>query len=259
MDLELINGRDLILLPTRVQPWVVQSFLGGGVTLFAGEPKVGKSTFAMQVAHAVANEKPLLGQFRIIKPGRVLWCGLEETDAILKDRQRGIDEDLDNWALVDYVKTPVLVEPGPKLVEAIKNKLLQREYSMAVVDPLLMAREPANQGDIYGSDYRAVAAFNNLSNELDIPLLMIHHTNKNKEGGDGQHRISGSHGLSAAATTNMVLTAGSGETMDGSTSPLESCGAVTSTSGRTRMACGTPNHRSSSMRGISRSRRAPRT
>ena len=67
--------------------WVVDGLIGPYVTALSGQPKVGKSTFATQIALAVVNQTPFLGREVKSKSNKVAWMGYDSGWAFeLKDR-----------------------------------------------------------------------------------------------------------------------------------------------------------------------------
>ena len=81
MPFKLINGLDLYNSEPQADHMLVDGLIYVGASFLAGEPKVGKSTMAMQLAYAVASGEPAFGRFGITNPGPVLICALEETAA----------------------------------------------------------------------------------------------------------------------------------------------------------------------------------
>ena len=210
MGFILLDGKTLHEQPQIEFPTIIEGLLVKGATILAGEPKVGKSTIAMQWAHAVATNQPALGRFPVNRPGNVLYCPLEEPVDILRERQHRIDPGSSNWQRIDFLVDRVDVAPGGPLVKLLDEQLDRKEYAMLVLDPFVLAREVSRTAHSYDADYHAMAAFNELANRHKISVVVVHHTNKKKESGEGQSRINGTTGLAGAATTNMVLSSSGG-------------------------------------------------
>jgi hypothetical protein len=64
--------------------WIVPGLILGGITLFAGKPKIGKSFLALAIATAVANGTEVLGT--PVEAKGVLYLALEDSQPRLKSR-----------------------------------------------------------------------------------------------------------------------------------------------------------------------------
>jgi KaiC/GvpD/RAD55 family RecA-like ATPase len=72
-----VSATKLVKEPEERVDWLVGGLLpAGGLSLVIAKPKVGKSTFARHVAHAVARGDPFLG--RRTRRGGVLYISVEE-------------------------------------------------------------------------------------------------------------------------------------------------------------------------------------
>src|SRR5690242_7219011 len=68
--------------------FVISDLLLRGVTILAGRPKIGKSWLALQLALSVARNSRALSRFEVMRPGGVLYYGLEESPRRTKSRLR---------------------------------------------------------------------------------------------------------------------------------------------------------------------------
>ena len=71
-----VHLRDLLLVEVPPIPWRVVDFIGSGLTVFMGLPKVGKSYLLLQLAEAVGSGKPFMGWET--RQGRVLYFAIED-------------------------------------------------------------------------------------------------------------------------------------------------------------------------------------
>src|SRR5579871_5682190 len=65
--------------------WVVTGYIGPGLTVLAGKPKLGKSWLALAIAVAVATGGVVLGARQCAR-GAVLYAALEDPARRLRDR-----------------------------------------------------------------------------------------------------------------------------------------------------------------------------
>jgi hypothetical protein len=73
-----------------------------------------------------------------------------------------------------------------------------------VVDVLAKVRKPVGNRPLYEADYAALADLTKLANELGLAIVVLHHTRK-MAADDLMETVSGSHGLSGAVDTIVVM------------------------------------------------------
>ncbi len=181
-----------------------------GLTILAGSPKLGKSwAAALDMALAVASGGQALGGVDV-EQGDVLLLALEDSDRRLQDRCRHllgagqpIPERLHRLTrlaqprrLLDTLRAFLNGHPGARLV---------------IIDTLAKARPPAPPGvQQYDHEYAVAAALKQVVDAYSVALLVVHHTRK-LAAGDFLAEVSGTHGLTGAADTVLVLGRGRGD------------------------------------------------
>src|SRR2546426_12350319 len=93
----LTHIRDLLAEPDDAVSWIVDGLLpAGGLSVFGGKPKGGKSTTARAIALRVSRGEPVLG--RTTTKGPVVYLGLEDPRRVTKGHLRALgaqpDDDL---------------------------------------------------------------------------------------------------------------------------------------------------------------------
>lgn len=178
--------------------WVIPDFLPQGLTILAGDPKMGKSWIAQEISYAVATGGLALGRFPTIQ-GSVLHLALEDPPGRFKERMESIkgkegtfpkDGNYTNkWKTMrdgglNHLHLWLRQAKNPKLV---------------IIDTLEKFRGSDSQtGNVYASDYKDMAKIQKLTIEYGIAVICIHHLNKSIHT-DPMSRLSGSHGISGAA------------------------------------------------------------
>src|SRR2546426_4133681 len=83
----LTHIRDLLAEPDDAVSWLVAGLLpAGGLSVFGGKPKAGKSTTARAIALRVSRGEPVLG--RATTAGPVIYLGLEDPRRVTKGHLR---------------------------------------------------------------------------------------------------------------------------------------------------------------------------
>lgn len=197
-DFETRTAQWLLENPLEQPGWVVEDLIPCGLTLFAGDPKIGKSWLGLDLALHVASGEPFWG-FATAK-GTVLYLCLEDTFGRVQRRlQRLVDEANDNLCCVVSAR-----RIGTGLIEQLDSFAgSHSDLRMVIVDTFQTVRTPSNQ-TIYSADYEDMGALKAFAYEWKIAMLVVHHTRKMGDG-DVFNTISGSNGLMGCADETMVL------------------------------------------------------
>ena len=179
---------------------VVDGFLYGGMYLFVGAPKVGKSFFMGQLAYHVAMGLPLWDY--PVRKGTVLYLALEDDYARLQRRlsQMFGVESADNLYFATQAKTLKEGLDG-ELEEFVKQ---HKDARLIIIDTLQKVREVGGETFSYSNDYEIVTKLKAFSDKYGICLLVVHHTRK-MESGDSFDMISGTNGLLGAADGAFIM------------------------------------------------------
>jgi len=90
----IVTGAEYLALPRSPETWLIESLLpvGGGMLLF-GDPKVGKSYAALQLAACIATGQDWLG-FRVPQKTPVVYVQLDTPRALWADRVEALQKTL---------------------------------------------------------------------------------------------------------------------------------------------------------------------
>lgn len=183
--------------------WAVQPILAEGVTLVAGQPKVGKSWLVGGLSIAVASGGRALGEFDCDQ-GEVLYLALEDTPRRMKDR-------LGKMLGGDPPPRPLTVafewDTG-----RVDEWLTRRNKRLLIIDVLARIRPLTPPGaQAYEQDYAVMRRIKALADEHDLAVVAVHHTRK-MASADFLGEVSGTNGLAGGADAVMVLKRTRGET-----------------------------------------------
>lgn len=179
---------------------VVDGFLNGGIYLFVGAPKVGKSFFMAQLAYHVSMGIPLWNY--PVRKGTVLYLALEDDYARLQHRLSkmfGVDGS-EKLFLATRAKT--LEEGLNEQMEAFVTNY--PDARLIIIDTLQKIREVGGEKFSYANDYEIVTKLKNFSDRYNVCLLVVHHTRK-MESSDSFDMISGTNGLLGAADGAFIM------------------------------------------------------
>ncbi len=190
---------ELLAIDFAPVQFVVDGLVPEGLALLAGDPKVGKSWWALAIASGEVH-----GRRR--RTGSVLYLALEDNPRRLRSRLEvlrtgGLELDPSVELATSW---PTLQQGG---VEHIGRWLDERgDACLVVVDTLGRFRGSHGSGGYnYQDDVEALAQLHGLSSRHGgLAVIVVHHTRKG-EADDWTHLISGTQGLAGTADTLMWL------------------------------------------------------
>lgn len=169
----------LIAKPTQPPPFLIDGFLiEGGLSIFAGKPKEGKSTLVRHILKAIAYGEEFCGIST--KKGNCLYLALEEHEHFLKEHfvNLGCDKNDDQIS----VRFSVHGYNEKEILESLKNEIQQFNCRLLVIDPAIKLF-PKLEVNNYEDVSQAVGHLHALARENNCHILLVHHTNKSQGGG----------------------------------------------------------------------------
>lgn len=169
--------------------WLVNGFLtAGGISVFAGPPKAGKSTLVRQLCKAVCRGQPFLT--RDTKRGKVLYLALEEQASLLREQYVKLD-------LTEHDEFYLHIGPisGQSTHTDFEAVILDLKPSLVVIDTMMLFTKVEDKN--YAANNDAIEKLRNIARTTGTHILMIHHSNKNPEA-EGANAILGSVAIQGA-------------------------------------------------------------
>ena len=196
--LKAINCVDLIDTRYDRIDWIVESLLKPGLSVLAGAPKIGKSWMVLQLCMCVAKGEPFMGMET--HGCDVLYITLEDSEVRLQDRVLRLTDELPDRLFIS-LSCPGI---GRELSEALAVYCGDHPSTrLIVIDTFQKIREQSSQMS-YAGDYADVSAIKRIADELNISILLVHHTRKLSDS-DVINEISGTNGIAGSADTLMIL------------------------------------------------------
>ena len=192
----------------NAQRWLVEGLWGASsVGVIGGAPKCAKTWLGLDMALSVATGTACLGKYAVPEPGPALIYLAEDALLVVRERVAGMarHRGLDLAGVeVHVITAPVLrLDRGPdraRLWEATK-RLRPR---LLVLDPLV--RLHGIDENHAGEVAELLAYFRSLQRQLDLSVLLVHHTRKNAAGGAAAGQgLRGSGDIHAFGDSNLYL------------------------------------------------------
>src|SRR5271156_1692612 len=208
---------DLVLPVVRVgeiksdesaQRWLVEELWGASsVGVIGGAPKCAKTWLGLDMAVSVATGTACLGKYAVPEPGPVLVYLAEDALPVVRERvggmarHRGLD--------LDQVEIHVITAPLLRLDrEGDRMRLWETTKrlrpKLLLLDPLVRLHgiDENNAGEVA----ELLAYFRSLQRQLDLSVLLVHHTRKNATGGVAAGLgLRGSSDIHAFGDSNLYL------------------------------------------------------
>ena len=192
----------------QTQRWLVEQLWGASsVGVIGGAPKCSKTWLGLDLALSVATGTACLGRYAVPAAGPVLVYLAEDALPVVRERVEGMarHRGLDLAGVEIHVITaPTLRldrEPHRTRLFATAQRLQPR---LLLLDPLVR---------LHGIDENhatevaeLLAYFRSLQRELDLSVVLVHHTRKNATGGVAAGQgLRGSSDLHAFGDSNLYL------------------------------------------------------
>ena len=181
--------------------YLVTDMIGAGLSIIAGEAKIGKSLLVFQLASAVANGETFLGH--PVAQGRVLYFAIEDTLSRIQHRMLVMGLTPSDRC---HITTECCTLDDGLPSEIRSFVATYPDTVLVIIDTLEFVRN-ASRRQSYANDVHELSILKELCNELGISILCVHHTNQN-EGSKGISRVSGTMGLVGTADTILIMNRG---------------------------------------------------
>jgi hypothetical protein len=190
------------------QRWLIDPLWGASsVGVIGGAPKCAKTWLALDIALSVATGTRCLNQYAVPEPGPVLVYLAEDALPIVRERVEGIAHrrQLDLHAVpMHVITTPVLrLDRGPHRSQLFETARRLRPR-LLILDPLVRLHgiDENNAGEVA----TLLAYFRSLQRELDLSVILVHHTRKNAAAGVAAGQgLRGSGDIHAFGDSNLYL------------------------------------------------------
>ena len=194
--------------PDNPQRWLVEQLWGASsVGVIGGAPKCSKTWLGLDLALSVATGTACLGHYAVPEPGPVLVYLAEDALPVVRERvagmarHRGLD--------LQRVEIHVITAPTLRLDRELhRGQLLETAQRLRprllLLDPLVRLHgiDENNAGEVAG----LLAYIRALQRQLDLSVILVHHTRKNAVGGVAAGQaLRGSSDLHAFGDSNLYL------------------------------------------------------
>jgi hypothetical protein len=177
------------------------------VGVIGGAPKCAKTWLGLDLALSVATGTACLGRYAVPRPGPVLVYLAEDALAVVRQRVEGMARH--RGLELAGVNLHVITVPALRLDrEPHRQRLLE---TVRRLQPRLLLLDPLVR--LHGIDENSatevaglLAYFRELQRQLDLSVILVHHTRKNAAGGASAGQgLRGSSDIHAFGDSNLYL------------------------------------------------------
>lgn len=192
--------------------FIVAGLIPKGLTVLAGEPKVGKSWLSLDIALSIARGVSCLGD-RSCPQGDVLYLALEDDEARLQWRIRQILGDRLAWprCLMLPTEWPRLDNGG---IDKLEAWIVEQPNPRAIIIDVYERFRPRGRRakGSYQSEYDELTLLQALARRHGVAVVLVHHLLKGAGRRNPYQRVMGTTGFVGAADTIILLDRGSNQT-----------------------------------------------
>ncbi len=188
--------------------WLIDQLWGASaVGVIGGAPKCSKTWLALDMSLSVATGTACLDRYEVPDPGPVLIYLAEDSLAIVRERVDGIARH--RGLQLDTIPLHVITAPVLRLDrQPHRSQLLETagrlRPRLLLLDPLV--RLHGIDENHAGEVAELLAYFRSLQRELDLSVVLVHHTRKNAAGGTAAGLgLRGSSDIHAFGDSNLYL------------------------------------------------------
>ncbi len=197
--LEVISANELMDKQFENSGALIDGFIGRGVYLLAGSPKIGKSWLVLWLAHRVCLGEDVW-EFKS-RQCDVLYISLEDPERRIQSRVAEITRG-ETGNLWFATETELM---GRGFEEQISGFLFEHpSVKFIIVDTLQKVRQLRADQYSYAGDYEVISQMKSLADRFGITILLVHHTRK-AGAADPFSMISGTTGLSGGVDGSLVM------------------------------------------------------
>lgn len=204
---EVVTLDTLEMEPTL---WVWENRIPlGAVSEIIGDPDVGKSTLAFDIAARVTQGKKMPdGSLSDSEgPGDVLILSAEDdTQRTLVPRLLAAGADLGkvHTLRITHSKLGIMQLAFPDDVERMRDMVRELGVKLIVIDPLVSYLDAKTDSHRDAQVRQALSPLAELAQTEEIAVLAIRHLNKNSQESNAKYRGGGSIGFTAMARTSLL-------------------------------------------------------
>ena len=197
----LIDAETLYYKPLEHPKMLIDGILANGLAILAGDSKIGKSWMVLWLCLQISSGQAVWGI-----PTRktdVVYLALEDREWRIQQRMQELTDSPPDNLHFGFSCGKL----GEELETQIESVLKEHPSTgLIFIDTLQMVRDNvSSKVNAYAQDYRDLSSLKRIADEHNICIFVVHHTRKERDGGNIFNDMTGSTGIMGVADTGMIL------------------------------------------------------
>lgn len=199
--IQLIDAETLYYKPLEHPKMLIDGVLSDGLAIMAGDSKIGKSWMVLWMCLQISKGEPVWGL-----PTRktdVVYLALEDREWRVQQRMQDLTDTPPDNLHFGFSCGQLGAELESQIEDVLKD---YPSTGMLFIDTLQMVRDNVSaKVNAYAQDYKDLSSLKKIADNHGICIFVVHHTRKERDGGNIFNDMTGSTGIMGVADTGMIL------------------------------------------------------
>lgn len=199
--IQLIDAEALYYKPLEHPKMLIDGVLSDGFAIMAGDSKIGKSWMVLWMCLQISKGEPVWGL-----PTRktdVVYLALEDREWRVQQRMQDLTDTPPENLHFGFSCGQLGAELESQIEDVLKD---YPSTGLLFIDTLQMVRDNVSaKVNAYAQDYKDLSSLKKIADNHGICIFVVHHTRKERDGGNIFNDMTGSTGIMGVADTGMIL------------------------------------------------------
>ena len=199
--IQLIDAETLYYKPLEHPKMLIDGVLSDGLAIMAGDSKIGKSWMVLWMCLQISKGEPVWGL-----PTRktdVVYLALEDREWRVQQRMQDLTDTPPDNLHFGFSCGQLGAELESQIEDVLKD---YPSTGLLFIDTLQMVRDNVSaKVNAYAQYYKDLSSLKKIADNHGICIFVVHHTRKERDGGNIFNDMTGSTGIMGVADTGMIL------------------------------------------------------
>ena len=199
--IQLIDAETLYYKPLEHPKMLIDGVLSDGLAIMAGDSKIGKSWMGLWMCLQISKGEPVWSL-----PTRktdVVYLALEDREWRVQQRMQDLTDTPPDNLHFGFSCGQLGAELESQIEDVLKD---YPSTGLLFIDTLQMVRDNVSaKVNAYAQDYKDLSSLKKIADNHGICIFVVHHTRKERDGGNIFNDMTGSTGIMGVADTGMIL------------------------------------------------------
>ena len=199
--IQLIDAEALYYKPLEHPKMLIDGVLSDGLAIMAGDSKIGKSWMVLWMCLQISKGEPV---WRLpTRKTDVVYLALEDREWRVQQRMQDLTDTPPDNLHFGFSCGQLGAELESQIEDVLKD---YPSTGLLFIDTLQMVRDNvSSKVNAYAQDYKDLSSLKKIADNHGICIFVVHHTRKERDGGNIFNDMTGSTGIMGVADTGMIL------------------------------------------------------